>query len=220
MEGEVMLKSGEASYFKDFGTGDNRWGDFTATVVDPVDDTSMWTIQEYAGENNMWDTWWGSITPGTSVATPTPAASATPTAVATPTPKPTATPTPTPVPTSTPTPSPLVIGAKATLPNAHTTVLYDASLRITGGVAPYTIDLVAGHLPRGFSIDQTSGAITGVPAAVGTWYPTIRVTDSGSNRTRKKFSLTVVKVTAAYCERTMICEVPRGAMVINTSQGD
>ena len=48
-----MLKSGEASYFKDFGTGDNRWGDFTATVVDPVDDTSMWTIQEYAGENNM-----------------------------------------------------------------------------------------------------------------------------------------------------------------------
>ncbi|MGB6563883.1 MAG: hypothetical protein WBE69_14885 [Candidatus Binataceae bacterium] len=64
MESEVMLKAGEASYFKDFGTGENRWGDFTATVVDPVDDTSMWTIQEYAGQSNMWGTWWGSITPG------------------------------------------------------------------------------------------------------------------------------------------------------------
>lgn len=49
MEAGSTLKAGEAPYFKDFGTGDNRWGDFSSTVVDPVDDATMWTIQEYAG---------------------------------------------------------------------------------------------------------------------------------------------------------------------------
>jgi hypothetical protein len=207
MESEVMLKAGEASYFKDFGTGENRWGDFTATVVDPVDDTSMWTIQEYAGQSNMWGTWWGSITPGAPAATPTPAATATPTAVATPTPKPTATPTPapTPIPTPTPTPSPLRIGAFRILPNAHTTVLYDVSLDISGGRAPYTIAVVLGHLPPGLSIDHAAGAITGIATTQGTWYPTLRVIDASGNRVRKAFSLTVWKISAAYCARTLLC---------------
>jgi hypothetical protein len=207
MESEVMLKAGEASYFKDFGTGENRWGDFTATVVDPVDDTSMWTIQEYAGQSNMWGTWWGSITPGAPAATSTPAATATPTAMATPTPKPSATPTPapTPIPTPTPTPSPLRIGVFETLPNAHTTVLYDVSLDISGGRAPYTIAVVQGHLPPGLRIGHAAGVITGIATTQGTWYPTIRVIDASGNRVRKAFSLTVWKITAAYCARTLLC---------------
>ncbi len=207
MESEVMLKAGEASYFKDFGTGENRWGDFTATVVDPVDDTSMWTIQEYAGQSNMWGTWWGSITPGAPAATSTPTATATPTAMATPTPKPSATPTPapTPIPTPTPTPSPLRIGVFETLPNAHTTVLYDVSLDISGGRAPYTIAVVQGHLPPGLRIGHAAGVITGIATTQGTWYPTIRVIDASGNRVRKAFSLTVWKITAAYCARTLLC---------------
>ena len=28
-----------------------RWGDYSATVVDPEDDTTFWTIQEYAVED-------------------------------------------------------------------------------------------------------------------------------------------------------------------------
>ena len=207
MESEVILKAGEASYFKDFGTGENRWGDFTATVVDPVDDTSMWTIQEYAGQSNMWGTWWGSITPGAPAATSTPAATATPTAMATPTPKPSATPTPapTPIPTPTPTPSPLRMGVFESLPNAHTTVLYDVSLDISGGRAPYTIAVVQGHLPPGLRIGHAAGVITGIATTQGTWYPTIRVIDASGNRVRKTFSLTVWKITAAYCARTLLC---------------
>jgi Putative Ig domain len=180
MESEVTLKAGEASYFKDFGTGDNRWGDFSATVVDPVDDTSMWTIQEYAGQNNMWGTWWGELMPRG------------------------------PRPTATPTPSPLKIGAPATLPNAHTTVLYGASLGISGGSAPYTIDVVLGHLPTGLSIDQVSGAISGIAKGPRTWYPTIRVIDASNKRVRKQFTLTVLKVTAAYCARTKLCKPSLG----------
>ncbi len=61
-----VLKLGEATYLKDYGTGVVRWGDYSATVVDPLDDLSFWTIQEYAMEdvgtsanNDRWGTWWG-----------------------------------------------------------------------------------------------------------------------------------------------------------------
>ena len=65
-----MLKAGEAPYFKILGAGtQNRWGDFSATVVDPSDDTTFWTLQEYAqtsdpvsGESR-WGTWWGKFSP-------------------------------------------------------------------------------------------------------------------------------------------------------------
>jgi hypothetical protein len=34
--------------------GSIRWGDFSYTSVDPNDDQTMWTIQEYADANNSW----------------------------------------------------------------------------------------------------------------------------------------------------------------------
>ena len=71
-----QLKAGEASYYKTFTGTSNRWGDFSATVVDPSDDTSFWTLQEYAmpheifTDNNSnivdrsrWGTWWGKFHP-------------------------------------------------------------------------------------------------------------------------------------------------------------
>jgi len=58
-------KAGEDSYIKDFGSGRVRWGDYSATVVDPVDDLTFWTLQEYAetdvggaASNDRWGTWW------------------------------------------------------------------------------------------------------------------------------------------------------------------
>jgi len=59
------LKKGEGSYFKDYGGGRNRWGDYSVTVVDPVDDLIFWTIQEYALPGNRWSTWWGEVLPFT-----------------------------------------------------------------------------------------------------------------------------------------------------------
>ncbi|NOT02060.1 MAG: hypothetical protein HOP29_15720 [Phycisphaerales bacterium] len=65
-----VLKAGEDTYFKDFGSGANRWGDYSATCIDPVDDRTIWTLQEYAatsvgvGPNaDRWGTWWGRIVP-------------------------------------------------------------------------------------------------------------------------------------------------------------
>jgi Secretion system C-terminal sorting domain len=55
MENGITFKDGQASYFKDFGSGRNRWGDFTFTAADPVDN-SFWTFQEFAGTSNRWGT--------------------------------------------------------------------------------------------------------------------------------------------------------------------
>jgi hypothetical protein len=73
---ERVFKAGEDSYFRDLGHGSNRWGDYSATTVDPVNDTDLWTIQEYAmtrdpsnptrgGESvaSRWGTWWARVVP-------------------------------------------------------------------------------------------------------------------------------------------------------------
>jgi len=61
-------KFGENTYFKDFGAGRNRWGDYSNTVVDPTNDSTFWTIQEYAGTAaNSWATWWAEVDPDAKV---------------------------------------------------------------------------------------------------------------------------------------------------------
>ncbi len=66
---EYLFKGGENVYFKDFGGTRNRWGDYTNTVIDPINDTVFWTVQEYAGYTaNTWATWWAKIHPSASVA--------------------------------------------------------------------------------------------------------------------------------------------------------
>jgi hypothetical protein len=70
MQPESPLKDGLACYYKDFLLGENRWGDYSATVVDPTDDKTLWTIQEYAAASlgpgqvdDRWGTWWGQLDP-------------------------------------------------------------------------------------------------------------------------------------------------------------
>jgi HYDIN/CFA65/VesB-like, Ig-like domain len=105
LEADIVFKAGLASYYKDYGTGDNRWGDYSATAVDPINDLDLWTLQEYAQTGNNWGTWWASVTVSSS-ATPTATPTSTPTATATATATPTPTATRTATPTPTPTPSP------------------------------------------------------------------------------------------------------------------
>ena len=63
LQGEAALKTGEAPYLRTGGSsGLNRWGDYSNTSVDPTDDTSFWTIQEYAASpSSTWGTWWGQV---------------------------------------------------------------------------------------------------------------------------------------------------------------
>src|SRR5207249_3174729 len=68
-----IYKPGEDYYHKTFSGTRNRWGDFTTTAVDPCDDMSLWTLQEYAktrtstddgntGSNgSKWGTYWAQV---------------------------------------------------------------------------------------------------------------------------------------------------------------
>ncbi len=59
-----QFKDGLAPYFKMYGGNRNRWGDYSATCVDPVNDYNFWTIQEYAElPENTWGTWWAYMRP-------------------------------------------------------------------------------------------------------------------------------------------------------------
>lgn len=59
----ILLKAGIHNYDVEFGGGRNRWGDYSATWVDPENDNVFWTIQEWAsndpntfGEIGTWST--------------------------------------------------------------------------------------------------------------------------------------------------------------------
>lgn len=57
-----LLKAGE-SYYRKGTLLTVPWGSYSSTVVDPVDDTSFWTLQEYAASRteadaSQWGTWW------------------------------------------------------------------------------------------------------------------------------------------------------------------
>ena len=61
-------KPGEDWYVKIGASGKNRWGDYSATFIDPEDGRTAWTIQEYVrpriGGTSFWGTWWAKICPG------------------------------------------------------------------------------------------------------------------------------------------------------------
>jgi len=65
MRDYYQYKDGLAPYYKTFGGARNRWGDYTSTFVDPVDDLDFWTLQEYAelpeGSQDEWGTWWAYV---------------------------------------------------------------------------------------------------------------------------------------------------------------
>lgn len=64
MRQPYIFRHGQATYFQNFGSGKDRWGDYSAATVDPRNDLDFWTIQESvpASPANYWDTWWAYVT--------------------------------------------------------------------------------------------------------------------------------------------------------------
>ena len=55
-------RHGATSYYKVFTGTKNRWGDYSASAVDPVNDVDFWTVQEASATTvNTWDTWWAHV---------------------------------------------------------------------------------------------------------------------------------------------------------------
>ncbi|HJQ36099.1 MAG TPA: hypothetical protein VKB93_03070, partial [Thermoanaerobaculia bacterium] len=53
----ALLKAGESAV-----VSTSRWGDYTTTIVDPVNGRDFWTLQMYATNANSWGTWWANFT--------------------------------------------------------------------------------------------------------------------------------------------------------------
>jgi len=86
----------------------NRWGDYSAMTVDPVDDCTFWYTQEYYSTTSSfnWRTRIVNFKFDSCGSKPTPTPTATATATATPTPTATIAPRETPTPRPRPTPAP------------------------------------------------------------------------------------------------------------------
>jgi hypothetical protein len=77
MRDSMVFREGQGNYNIGAGSPFNvRWGDYSQTMVDPVNDNDFWTVQEYAldqreifgpgGFAGLWSTWWGVINPATT----------------------------------------------------------------------------------------------------------------------------------------------------------
>ncbi|MEX2308081.1 MAG: hypothetical protein WD738_10840 [Pirellulales bacterium] len=52
----MLLKAGVDNYVRLDSLGRNRWGDYSATTVDPADPSIFWTNQEFVVNTNRWAT--------------------------------------------------------------------------------------------------------------------------------------------------------------------
>ncbi|HEX5423161.1 MAG TPA: putative Ig domain-containing protein [Candidatus Acidoferrales bacterium] len=83
------------------------------------------------------------------------------------------------------------------VPDGSTNTAYSAFLYAAGGKTPYTWSISSGSLPAGLTLSST-GDITGVPTATGTFSFTAEVTDSSSTKqtATANFSMTVAQGTS------------------------
>ncbi|HEY9116099.1 MAG TPA: PKD domain-containing protein [Bacteroidales bacterium] len=57
MRNYYQYAEGLAPYYKTFGGGRNRWGDYSAVCVDPLNDIDFWAMHEYAETPTTADSW-------------------------------------------------------------------------------------------------------------------------------------------------------------------
>ena len=53
----VLVRPGQGPYTFLDNQGVSRWGDYSVTGVDPVDDQTFWTVQQFALSPNEWGLW-------------------------------------------------------------------------------------------------------------------------------------------------------------------
>lgn len=79
----------------------------------------------------------------------------------------------------------------ASLPAGSQGTAYSQTLSATGGVAPYTYNVLSGALPGGLTLDANSGVLSGSPAGTGTFAFTIRATGQGGCTGQRSYLLTI-----------------------------
>jgi hypothetical protein len=78
------------------------------------------------------------------------------------------------------------------LPGGEVGQDYAQAVTAQGGVPPYEWSVMYGQLPPGLSLDASTGAISGTPAAPGSYQFTVRADDGGDPAQSATVDLTVV----------------------------
>jgi hypothetical protein len=87
-------------------------------------------------------------------------------------------------------PPPAISGPSAT---AVASVAYSSAMTAVRGTPPYTFSIIAGALPPGLALNQSTGGIAGIPTLAGTFNFTGRVTDSSGATASGAFSIVVAQ---------------------------
>jgi hypothetical protein len=85
----------------------------------------------------------------------------------------------------------------SSLPSGTVGRSYADTVQAAGGTAPIVWSIAEGSLPSGLSIDAGSGAITGIPGAIGTSAFVVLATDALSDTASSPLSITIDGVPAA-----------------------
>ena len=83
------------------------------------------------------------------------------------------------------------------LPGGSVGTAYSATVSASGGALPYSWSVTSGSLPGGFSIDSTSGVISGTTTATGTANFTVTVMDSESPAVKTSAALSITIASAS-----------------------
>ncbi len=102
----------------------------------------------------------------------------------------------------------------ASLPSGTVGATYSQTLSATGGTPPYHWTLASGALPSGISLNATTGALGGTPAAAGTFPFVAQVSDSASASVTQSFSITIAPPPL----RITTTSLPDGTVGANYSQ--
>lgn len=78
------------------------------------------------------------------------------------------------------------------LPDGRRGIAYSQVLTAINGLLPYTWSITAGSLPAGLSLNTSTGAITGTPAATGVSSFTVKVTTRLSQSATRSLSITII----------------------------
>ena len=77
------------------------------------------------------------------------------------------------------------------LPPATVGTPYNSILTIRGGSAPYKLSVTGGKLPRGFTLDSSTGSLSGMPHSTGKFGFTVLVTDADDDHGETTLNLNV-----------------------------
>ena len=77
------------------------------------------------------------------------------------------------------------------LPGGVAIVAYNATLVAISGQTPYSWSIIAGTLPTGLTLAPSTGVISGVPAASGTFNFTVQVTGANLQTDTKPLSIAI-----------------------------